>query len=201
MHDTGFAPNPFFGYCTLACCKPAIRRTAQKGDWIVGLTSKATGNQIVYFMRVDNVMESYTDYWADPRFRTKKPTNAYGFRSEQGDNIYEPVALGGYRQLRSRHSNIEAENEQNKVRDLSGRCVLISETFSYFGSNALPLPPELQTLVVARGHRCKFTEEVKLDFMRFTETVALGINGAPTHWREGDRSWVSDCGCKLRKMK
>ena len=24
--DSGFAPNPFFGLCTLACCKPAIRR-------------------------------------------------------------------------------------------------------------------------------------------------------------------------------
>lgn len=25
-HDTGFAPNPYFGVCTLACCKPRIRR-------------------------------------------------------------------------------------------------------------------------------------------------------------------------------
>lgn len=31
-HDAGFAPNPFWGYCTLACCKPAIRRTANVGD-------------------------------------------------------------------------------------------------------------------------------------------------------------------------
>ena len=22
MHDTGFAPNPFWGYCTLAVCTP-----------------------------------------------------------------------------------------------------------------------------------------------------------------------------------
>ena len=36
-HDTGFSPNPFFGYCTLACCKPDIRRVAKVGDWIVGL--------------------------------------------------------------------------------------------------------------------------------------------------------------------
>jgi hypothetical protein len=37
-HDTGFSPNPFHGYCTLACCKPTIRRTAKEGDWVVGLT-------------------------------------------------------------------------------------------------------------------------------------------------------------------
>ena len=201
LHETGFAPNPFFGYCTLACCKPAIRRTAQEGDWIVGLTSKATGNRIVYFMRVDDVMESYTDYWADPRFGTKKPANADGVRGKCGDNIYEPLASGGYRQLWSVHSNKEAENEENKAHDLSGRRVLISETFAYFGSNALPLPPELQSLVVARGHPCQFPEEVKLDFMRFTETVAFGVHGAPAHWPEGDESWMTGCGCKPRRMR
>ena len=24
--DSGFAPNPFYGACTLACCKPKIRK-------------------------------------------------------------------------------------------------------------------------------------------------------------------------------
>ena len=28
--DTGFAPNPFYGICTLACCKPVIRRGVAK---------------------------------------------------------------------------------------------------------------------------------------------------------------------------
>ena len=35
--DTGFSPNPFWGCCTLADCKPEIRRNAKVGDWIVGL--------------------------------------------------------------------------------------------------------------------------------------------------------------------
>jgi len=48
--DTGFAP--FWGCCTLACCKPDIRKGAQKGDWVVGLSSKTDGNRIVYAMRV-----------------------------------------------------------------------------------------------------------------------------------------------------
>ncbi|MBC6697349.1 Nmad2 family putative nucleotide modification protein [Hymenobacter puniceus] len=38
--DTGDAPNPYGGVCTLAVCKPAIRRTAQIGDWILGTGSK-----------------------------------------------------------------------------------------------------------------------------------------------------------------
>jgi putative DNA base modification enzyme with NMAD domain len=50
-YDTGFSPNPFFGFCTLACCKPAIRRTAEVGGTL-GLSPKAKGNRVVYFMRV-----------------------------------------------------------------------------------------------------------------------------------------------------
>jgi len=72
-HDTGFSPNPFHGYCTLACCKPAIRRTAQKGDWVVGLTPKKDGNRIVYFMRVDENPLTFTQYWNDRRFKAKRP--------------------------------------------------------------------------------------------------------------------------------
>ena len=201
MHDTGFAPNPFFGYCTLACCKPEIRRSAQKGDWVVGLTPKAKGNRIVYFMRVDDVMESFADYWADRRFGVKNPTDADGIRGKRGDNIYEPLASGGYRQLRSMHSHGEAEDEETKAHDLNGRHVLISETFAYFGSKALPLPTELQALVVARGHRCHFPEEVKLEFIRFTGRVGFGVHGAPGRWPEGDDSWMKGFGCRPRKKK
>lgn len=35
--DDGAAPNPFWGVCTLAICKPAIRRVAEVGDWIAGV--------------------------------------------------------------------------------------------------------------------------------------------------------------------
>lgn len=38
-YDLGFAPNPFGGLCSLACCKPQIRARAGLGDWIIGLTS------------------------------------------------------------------------------------------------------------------------------------------------------------------
>ena len=70
--DTGFAPNPFWGYCTLACCKPMIRRTASVGDWIVGLTPKALGHRIAYAMKVSEKI-TMADYWRDKRFREKRP--------------------------------------------------------------------------------------------------------------------------------
>ena len=80
---------------------------------------------------------------------------------------YKPLAPGAYRQLRSMHLNGNAEDEEAKVQDLGGGRVLISETFAYFGSRALSLPTELQSLVVARGHRCRFPKEVKVEFARF----------------------------------
>ncbi len=36
-HDTGFAPNPYHGYCTLAACTPNhMRAKLEPGDIIVG---------------------------------------------------------------------------------------------------------------------------------------------------------------------
>ncbi len=199
-YDTGFAPNPFFGYCTLACCKPKIRQNAKKGDWVVGLTPKAAGNRIVYLMRVDDAME-FSDYWSDRRFRAKKPTYTGGLRKKCGDNIYEPRASGGYRQLRSMHSKGNSEDEERKAHDLSGKRVLVSETFAYFGSKALPLPIGLRSLIVQRGHRSRFSDEVRAEFVRFAGSVGFGIHGAPRQWPDGDHSWMRGCACPARKKK
>ena len=67
--DFGFAPNPFYGFCTLATCKPQIRKSAEIGDWIIGTGSKSKGRDghIVYAMRVTEAM-SFDEYWTDSRF-------------------------------------------------------------------------------------------------------------------------------------
>jgi hypothetical protein len=59
--DMGAAPNPFWGVCTLVICKPAIRRTAKEGDWVVGLGAGASplgdiSDQVVYAMCVTRRM-------------------------------------------------------------------------------------------------------------------------------------------------
>jgi hypothetical protein len=66
--DYGFAPNPFFGVCTLATCKPGIRKVAQIGDWVVGTGSKKRkrDKRIVYAMRVTGAI-TFSQYWTDPR--------------------------------------------------------------------------------------------------------------------------------------
>ncbi|MFQ5564594.1 MAG: hypothetical protein ACE5FO_13620, partial [Parvularculaceae bacterium] len=73
-HDKGFAPNPFFGACTLAACKPQIRETAVIGDIIAGFGSKPSGlfGRVTYWMRVEEIL-TFDTYWTDPRFRLKRP--------------------------------------------------------------------------------------------------------------------------------
>jgi hypothetical protein len=187
-HDTGFAPNPFFGFCTLACCKPEIRRHARKDDWIVGLTPKAQGNRIVYFMRVDETTDFY-GYWDDARFRDKRPRHDKDVKRRCGDNIYQPLPDGGFRQLPSMHSDGADENPELKKHDLGGTNVLISETFTYFGSMPVTLPPELAELCVGRGHKCRFPESVKADFLRLAGKVGFGVHAPPLKWPNADTSW------------
>ncbi|MCK9156659.1 MAG: hypothetical protein M0P12_11250 [Paludibacteraceae bacterium] len=78
-HDTGFAPNPFFDYLTLATCKPQIRKSknVKSGDWIAGwsgkrLQKKGEGKRLIYLARISEKI-SYNDYWNDKRFEMKKP--------------------------------------------------------------------------------------------------------------------------------
>src|SRR6267154_5501101 len=65
-HDYGFAPNPFYGTCTLATCKPIIREHAGVGDYLVGTgcARRKRRGYLVYFMRVEGVT-TYDKYWAD----------------------------------------------------------------------------------------------------------------------------------------
>src|ERR1017187_1249797 len=198
--DGGFAPNPFFGYCTLACCKAPIRRKARKGDWIVGLTPKAKRNKVVYFMEVEATL-TFKKYWRDARFKEKRPKFDAGTAAKHGDNIYKPSKKHsfGYRQLPSAHSEPmfgKSENESKKERDLKSERVLVSTNFAYFGSNALDLPPELKALRVGRGNRSRSLDNVKTEFRHFVSTQRkLGVLGRPADWTKDDGSWKgSACG-------
>ncbi len=65
-YDDGAAPNPFWGLCTLAICKPRIRQSAKIGDWVVGTGSAASPvgdvtGKVVYAILVTQkmTMEDY----------------------------------------------------------------------------------------------------------------------------------------------
>ena len=45
--DFGFAPNPFNAVLTLATCKPIVRKGAEVGDFVIGVTPKCLGNKLL----------------------------------------------------------------------------------------------------------------------------------------------------------
>ncbi|WP_417686672.1 hypothetical protein [Pseudidiomarina gelatinasegens] len=141
--DLGFAPNPFHGYCTLATCKPKLRKSAKVNDWIMGLAAsnaKEKKYHCIFFMKVTEKL-TFQEYWADPRFELKKPVRNGSKVQVLGDNIYHKDAEGKWIQEDSHHSNPDGTiNEDNLKRDTgSTHDVLVSECFTYFGSEAMPL--------------------------------------------------------------
>src|SRR5208283_739042 len=97
VHDTGFAPNPFHRYCTLATCTPnhmGVRLSL--GGWILGTSSVNEGNKLIYAMKVSEILD-LDDYFNDPRFERKKPGPG-GWKRRCGDNIYFRRADGKWAQ-------------------------------------------------------------------------------------------------------
>ena len=187
VHDSGFAPNPFHGLLTLACCKPKIRRNARVGDIVVGLSSRC--ERIVYAARVGDVI-GFDEYWTDPRYLDKRPrVDADRIVDRTGDNIYEPVA-GDYRQLHSMHSHRDGtEDPYTKRTDLGGRCILVCERFTYWGGSGPELPEELAFLTIGRSHRSRFSDAQVRTVKDWFSSLPAGVLGAPAQWKHGDESW------------
>lgn len=175
--DDGAAPNPFWGICTLTICKPAIRRTAQIGDWIVGTGSKyspigdITG-KIVYAMRVSKIM-TMRDYdaWATENKPEKIPKiNSTDIRRKLGDAIYD-FSTNPPTQRASVHG------PNNVATDLSGMNAVLSDYFFYFGDSPQQLPENLLGIVHhTQGHRVRLNEPFVDDFIKWLNGLHLKPN-------------------------
>ncbi len=147
---------------TLAICKPAIRRTAQPGDRILGITSHSLANRdgyplcaVIYAAIVEEGIEAQ-DYFAVASPFSGRPDCIYEFHQQNG------------RAAHNGRSNLH-RSEANLLKDLgaypyyrNGR-VLTSHEFRYFGAAAVPIPPRLHLLYAAaealgQGHRV-YTEQ------------------------------------------
>jgi hypothetical protein len=154
-HDTGFAPNPLGGYCTLVHCKfqkstskrPNIVELAEKGDWILGTGGKksAGNNRIIYLMRVDEILP-FRSYLSDKRF-------------------------------------IGRDGRKNRHR--GNKFALVSEKFYYFGKNALDiskLPGVLQGNLEKKGPGYRKDYPLKhLEKLHkwFSDRYPIGTHGEP----------------------
>jgi len=195
-YDSGFAPNPFYGYCTLATCKPKIRKSAQIGDWIVGSGSADAkvklGGRLVYAMKITEAL-SIPSYYTDPRFSKKIPYR-FGSRMQScGDNIYYPIEDDPYwGQKDSFHSNVDGTPNIDHINKDTGPCrILVSDKFVYFGGFGPEIPSSLRNSdgehVCKKGigekkHTC---QDLLAKFEAWINDVGLdGYQGAPFEWRQ-----------------
>ena len=189
--DFGFAPNPFYGFCTLATCKPQIRKTARVGDWIIGTGSKAKKSKrrerrLVHAMRVSEVM-TFNEYWHDPRFEEKHPDMHASISKAFGDNIYHRDNISNeWIQIDSHHSYEHGkQNLKNLCHDTKIDRVLISDDFIYWGGSGPKIPAcsGIDICKCGPGHRCRFPKKLIEDCIawlrNFNET---GYCGTPLKW-------------------
>ncbi len=186
--DYGFAPNPFGPYCTLATCKPRIRKSAEIGDWVIGTGSVRYhgAEKLVFAMKVSEKV-TFGEYWEDPRFLYKGPVMNGSLKQMYGDNIYFQDE-GQWHQADSHHSNADGTaNIHNLNRDTGSPFVLISDYFFYFGENAVPIPRSILEkdgeciCKKGPGYRCNFTGVFVSRFIDWLEKEhKSGYLGDPT---------------------
>ena len=163
--DSGFAPNPFFDFCTLATCKPKIRKKAETGDWVIGLGSKNQNcrGRLIYAMQVTKKM-TYNEYWKNKDFSEKKYSNKNS-RTKYGDNIYYKNSKGNWIQAKNQFHN----GEEIKRHDTQTNAVLILSKFFYFGKKHIELPNYFKKSVskLTQGHKYKGLEKEGEKLIKF----------------------------------
>ena len=190
--DYGFAPNPFWGVCTLSCCKPRVRQSAKVGDLIIGIGGTANNltGKIIYAMVVEEIM-GFRDYWNDPRFQMKKPNLLGSHKGFFGDNIYfwdEEARV--YSQVNSHHSNPDGTTSlHNLTKDTGADQVLVSRDYVYFGAEAVTPPSDLcdglpdrfprWSRDFCKNYSCELRSRVEA-WLR--ETFEWGLRGLPERW-------------------
>jgi hypothetical protein len=172
--DDGGAPNPFWGTCTLTICKPAIRRTARIGDWVIGTGSKNSklkdgkkydlSDSLVYAMKITDklTLEQY-DKFCSENLKEKIPSwFNKDWRWRMGDCIYY------YSNQNEPNLRKGVHNESNVERDLSGNNSLLSTEFYYFGEEPRIIPENLKRIIKKnQGHLRIENEDLLFDFEKW----------------------------------
>ncbi len=192
-YDIGFAPNPFYGWCSLACCKPDIRKATKIGDMVIGTSSTSGGRQtrFVYAMRVKETLD-FQSYWIDGRFLSKRPNLSGSKKQLFGDNIYHQDVSGQWLQEDSRHSKLDgSRHEQHFLRDTKVNRVLLSDDFIYWGGVGHEIPSQFlhgdygdDIVKSGQGKKNNFCSFFVKEFEDWFDRQDKGFKGQPTDWSE-----------------
>jgi hypothetical protein len=188
-------------------CKPVIRRTAEIGDWIVGLGSANSpigdiSTSVVYAMKVTNklTMKEYDQFCRTylPKKLPQQRSNDY--RLQKGDCIYD-YSTGHYPEVRP-----AVHNECHREHDLGGEYALLSKHFYYFGDQPVLLPKRLHPIIHrTQGHKSIQNEPYAESFIDWIESLGYEKNklyGIPQFARKSleARDPKSNCNAPKRQM-
>ncbi len=198
-HDFGLAPNPFGQYCTIAVCKPNIRKSKNLkiGDWIIGTGSKSLEkssgikcvSKLIYAMKVNEVIK-LNEYFLDPRFEYKKPNMNGTLMTVFGDNFYFLDESDSWAQLDCAHRNKDGiYNAEHVRKDIGGENALISELFYYFGQNAPQIPDYLKDVChTTQGFKFVKPDKLAAQFIEWLQSnFQTGLQGLPISWTKYEK--------------
>lgn len=145
------------GLLTLSICKPAIRRTAQPGDRILGITSHALANRegyplqaVIYAAIVACVLDPQQYYKPHGKF-VSRPDCIYAW--DRATGLLEHTG-----KTRLHCEPAYAASDVGRFPYYQNAHTLLCEDFRYFGLQAVPIPerfPGLMDLAdrLGQGHR------------------------------------------------
>jgi hypothetical protein len=188
-HDFGFAPNPFYGVCSLGCCKQDMRKVVQEGHMVVGTGSKRVGRagHLTFWMMVDEII-SFDEYWIDARFRRKRAFMRGSAMQRFGDNIYHTDPVTGEvvqeDSFHSREGGLLSEGDREADTGKTNR-VLLARDYAYYGGEGPKIPSHLVDFVFQRqGWKYNFSKEREDAFMDWlSDFPKRGYLGEPADWK------------------
>lgn len=182
--DGGMAPNPRGEFLSLATCKPAIRKSAKEGDWVVANRESPHNDQVVWAGRISETL----------------PIADYSRRyPKREDALYRLGDTGLLERIPGRASWYHPEHDQ-QAKDMKGNVLLFDwQATWYFGSQPRSWPQALQHLIArGQGHRVNGVkptdEKTLLAWLRVEHSP--GAIGLPRDGWEGPRS--SMCSSRRR---
>jgi hypothetical protein len=170
--DVGGAPCVEDGCLTIAICKQVIRRNATVGDTVVGISGYKLGKKkkIIFIATITKMvtMEEYGD-------------------SHRSDSIYTS-------DLKLKPNPFH--DCTNYKRDISGKNVLISTDFIYFGKKHIDVPRNLQDIIPGHGHQSTKNEPFKQTLMELFATEKKNGTG-----KRGDYTGKKNNKCGNKRVR
>jgi hypothetical protein len=127
-NDNGMAPCSEDGILTLACRKPGIRKSAQRGDWVIGFLPKSMPGRIAWVGQVADVL----------------PLGEYEQKyTGRRDAIYRlnGHAADGAEILHPLRDDYHVDRRQT---DFRGKNALVFSRFWYWGGNGVGAPNDIR---------------------------------------------------------